>query len=263
MPLLRAVPVMLSAGERTALKKRVRGAKTAYRDRLRAQIVLAAARGHPNARIAAGLGISVDTVRKWRGRFAARGLAPVRKTGAEQDTAQEGAWCTVRDMEGLLASVVIAILLGVLLVVVFDVFCLLRLGTTDTAHFLPKFVWAVLVVCTSPIGGLVFLLAQRLPKRSPEPVSMRTRPLLGRKAWFGPARGGYGPSPASPEGHAVGVVAMAAAVYLGLAGQVLAAVVVLAVLVITVFLKGTPPGGAREWKEFQARRYQRPRAPGH
>ena len=45
MPLLRAVPVMLSAGERTTLKKRVRGAKTAWRDRLRAQIVLAAARG--------------------------------------------------------------------------------------------------------------------------------------------------------------------------------------------------------------------------
>jgi transposase len=74
MPLLRAVPVVLSAGERTALNKRVRGAKTAHRDRLRAQIVLAAARGYPNARIAAGLGISVDTVRKWRGRFAARGL---------------------------------------------------------------------------------------------------------------------------------------------------------------------------------------------
>ena len=78
MPLPGAVPVMLSAGERTTLKKRVRGAKTAWRDRLRAQIVLAAARGHPNARIAAGLGISVDTVRKWRGRFAARGLDGLR-----------------------------------------------------------------------------------------------------------------------------------------------------------------------------------------
>jgi transposase len=75
MPLLRAVPVVLSAGERTALKKRVRGAKTAHRDRLRAQIVLAAARGRDNARIAADLRISVDTVRKWRGRFAGRGLA--------------------------------------------------------------------------------------------------------------------------------------------------------------------------------------------
>ena len=74
MPLLRAVPVMLSAGERTTLNKRVRGAKTAYRDRLRAQIVLAAARGRDNARIAADLQITVDTVRKWRRRFAVRGL---------------------------------------------------------------------------------------------------------------------------------------------------------------------------------------------
>src|SRR5207248_4282970 len=74
MPLLHAVPVVLSAGERRTLTKRVRGAKTPWRDRLRAQIVLAAARGQPNARIAAGLGVSVDTVRKWRGRFAARGL---------------------------------------------------------------------------------------------------------------------------------------------------------------------------------------------
>ena len=74
MPLLRAVPVMLSAGERTTLKKRVRGAKTAHRDRLRAQIVLAAARGRDNARIAADLRITADTVRKWRGRFTGRGL---------------------------------------------------------------------------------------------------------------------------------------------------------------------------------------------
>lgn len=75
MPLPGAVPVVLSAGERTALNKRVRGAKTAYRDRLRAQIVLAAARGQDNARIAADLRITADTVRKWRRRFAARGLA--------------------------------------------------------------------------------------------------------------------------------------------------------------------------------------------
>jgi transposase len=74
MPLLRAVPVVLSAGERTTLNKRVRGTKTAYRDRLRAQIVLAAARGRDNARIAADLQVTVDTVRKWRGRFAGRGL---------------------------------------------------------------------------------------------------------------------------------------------------------------------------------------------
>jgi transposase len=69
-----AVLVVLSAGERRALKERARGAKTAHRDWLRAQIVLAAARGQANARIAADLHVSADTVRKWRGRFAARGL---------------------------------------------------------------------------------------------------------------------------------------------------------------------------------------------
>jgi hypothetical protein len=41
------------------------------RDWLRAQIVLAAARGWASARTAADLGVSVDTVRKWQGRFAA------------------------------------------------------------------------------------------------------------------------------------------------------------------------------------------------
>ena len=74
MPLPRAVPVTLTAAERTTLNKRARGAKTAHRDRLRAQIVLAAARGRDNARIAADLRVTVDTVRKWRGRFAGRGL---------------------------------------------------------------------------------------------------------------------------------------------------------------------------------------------
>jgi len=78
MPLPRAVPVTLTAAERTRLKKRARGAKTPHRDRLRAQIVLAAARGRDNARIAADLQITTDTVRKWRGRFAARGLDGLR-----------------------------------------------------------------------------------------------------------------------------------------------------------------------------------------
>ena len=73
-----AVPVTLAASERKILKKRVRGAKTPYRDRMRAQVVLAAARGRDNERIAAGLGVSVNTVRKWRGRFAACGLGGLK-----------------------------------------------------------------------------------------------------------------------------------------------------------------------------------------
>jgi transposase len=69
-----AMPVTLTASERKTLKMRVRGAKTPYRDRARAQIVLAASRGRGNARIAADLGASVNMVRKWRGRFAEHGL---------------------------------------------------------------------------------------------------------------------------------------------------------------------------------------------
>jgi len=72
-------------------------------------------------------------------------------------------------MEGLAASVVlIAILFGVLLVVAFDLFCLAYLGTTHRVRFLSKLAWAVVIVCVSPFGGLVFLLSQRQPKRSPE-----------------------------------------------------------------------------------------------
>src|SRR5260370_13519586 len=74
MPALRAVPVTLTAAERMILKKRVRGAKTAWRDRQRAQIVLLAAPRWPTAAIASSLSIAEDTARKWRGRFAARGL---------------------------------------------------------------------------------------------------------------------------------------------------------------------------------------------
>jgi transposase len=69
-----AVPVTLTASERETLQKRARDAKTPYRDRVRAQVVLAAARGRGNARIARDLGICVNMVRKWRGRFAAHGL---------------------------------------------------------------------------------------------------------------------------------------------------------------------------------------------
>ena len=56
------------------MKKRARGAKTAHRDRQRAQIVLLATRRWPAAAIARSLSIAEDTARKWRGRFAARGL---------------------------------------------------------------------------------------------------------------------------------------------------------------------------------------------
>ncbi len=74
--------VTLTAAERNTLKMRVRRARTPWLDRLRAQIVLAAARGRINARIAADLGINVDTVRRWRGRF--RRPAPAGAEGPTQ-----------------------------------------------------------------------------------------------------------------------------------------------------------------------------------
>jgi len=69
-----AVPIRLSRGERQVLQARVARARAEQRDVLRARIVLAAAGKDPNAVIAARLSVTVDTVRKWRGRFATRRL---------------------------------------------------------------------------------------------------------------------------------------------------------------------------------------------
>jgi hypothetical protein len=83
---------------------------------------------------------------------------------------------------------------------------------------------------------------------------MRTKPLLGTKAWFGPHRLGWGLSPASAEGWLATAIAVAAIVGLGVAGhrdRWIAPLVVILFLAI-VFLKGTSPGGPRAWEEFQA-----------
>ncbi|WP_307527140.1 IS630 family transposase [Streptomyces umbrinus] len=64
----------LSAAERHRLKKMAYGHKTEHRLRVRAQVILHASRGHSNARIARETHVHVDTVRAWRGRFAAGGL---------------------------------------------------------------------------------------------------------------------------------------------------------------------------------------------
>ncbi|MEU6401716.1 helix-turn-helix domain-containing protein [Streptomyces sp. NPDC046985] len=69
-----AVPVSLRACARHRLKKSAYGHKTPHQLRCRAEVVLAAARGHSNARIARDTGLHLDTVRTWRGRFASGGL---------------------------------------------------------------------------------------------------------------------------------------------------------------------------------------------
>lgn len=67
--------VQLQASERKLLQRMVRTPTAQYRQVLRAKIVLAAAAGLTNAHIARRLGITVNTVRKWRKRYAAQGLA--------------------------------------------------------------------------------------------------------------------------------------------------------------------------------------------
>lgn len=74
MPVTVARPIVLTAVERHRLKKAAWGHKTEHQARVNAQIVLFAARARSNARIAVEVGVHVDTVRTWRGRFADRGL---------------------------------------------------------------------------------------------------------------------------------------------------------------------------------------------
>src|SRR5262249_57700259 len=78
MPVISAYRVALTGGEQSVLMARARSARGPFRDRLRAQIVLAAAAGSTNAAIARQVGAHVDTVRKWRRRFAAGRLAGLK-----------------------------------------------------------------------------------------------------------------------------------------------------------------------------------------
>ncbi|WP_234335219.1 IS630 family transposase [Streptomyces variegatus] len=78
MPAAAACPIFLTATDRKRLKKMAWSHKSEYRQRVRAQIVLHAARGRSNARIARETRLHLDTVRRWRHRFAEQGLAGLR-----------------------------------------------------------------------------------------------------------------------------------------------------------------------------------------
>src|SRR2546426_4427571 len=71
----KAKTVVLTAADRRKLERVEAAATAAQRDAVRARIVLRAAEAVPNERIAEALGITTNTVRKWRGRFAAAGRA--------------------------------------------------------------------------------------------------------------------------------------------------------------------------------------------
>lgn len=61
--------------DESVLRARARSTIAAHRDVIRARIVLAAAQGATNTEIAAEVGVHIDTVRKWRRRFATAGLS--------------------------------------------------------------------------------------------------------------------------------------------------------------------------------------------
>lgn len=63
--------IVIAPSIRAELKSLIRRTTAPYRAVLRARIVLAASRGMRSAEIARSLGCDVDTVRKWRARFAA------------------------------------------------------------------------------------------------------------------------------------------------------------------------------------------------
>jgi transposase len=75
MPVRSAHIVDLTQGQRQKLEAVSRRVSAPHRQVLRARIVLAAADGEPNAGIARRLGLTVDTVRKWRKRFCHEGMA--------------------------------------------------------------------------------------------------------------------------------------------------------------------------------------------
>ena len=78
MPSACAVVLRLSASERNRLKTCSSSPSLPHRLVIRAKIVRMAAAGLPNAVIASRLGLKVDTVRKWRGRFATDRLDGLR-----------------------------------------------------------------------------------------------------------------------------------------------------------------------------------------
>ena len=70
--------IVPTAADLMILTSRATSTRAEHRQVIRARIILAAAQGHTNAAIAANLDVHVDTVRKWRKRYASHGLAGLK-----------------------------------------------------------------------------------------------------------------------------------------------------------------------------------------
>src|SRR5450759_3594157 len=92
-----AAPLVMSAGQRESLMVLARTSTAAHREVQRAKVLLMAAEGVANSQIAASVGVTPVTVRSWRARFAAEGLAKFgqvrqgrgRKTGISAGEIEE------------------------------------------------------------------------------------------------------------------------------------------------------------------------------
>src|SRR6202044_1652362 len=92
MPSPKLEPLVLSAGERQVLEGWARRRKTSQALVLRSRIVVASADGKAVTAVAADLGVSRDTVRKWRGRFMVsqlEGLGDDPRPGAPRKITDE------------------------------------------------------------------------------------------------------------------------------------------------------------------------------
>jgi Homeodomain-like domain/DDE superfamily endonuclease len=84
VPAPRARQITLTAAERRRLKALAYSHTAAYQQVIRVRIVRDAAHGYSNAKIARRQGVTIDTVRRWRDRYAdegLRGLADRRRSG--------------------------------------------------------------------------------------------------------------------------------------------------------------------------------------
>src|ERR1039458_1249627 len=70
-----AAPLVMSTGQREALRVLARSSTAAHRQVQRGKVLLMAADGVANSQIAATVGVAPMTVRSWRTRFAQEGLA--------------------------------------------------------------------------------------------------------------------------------------------------------------------------------------------
>ena len=92
-----AAPLVMSAGQREALAILSRSSTAPHREVKRAKVLLMAADGVANSKIAATIGVTPVTVRSWRGRFVSEGLSKFgqvregrgRKPGISADKVEE------------------------------------------------------------------------------------------------------------------------------------------------------------------------------